>query len=235
MLIGVGEADHLAHRWQGEALQLRLQGLVVIDAMLHPELLQPGLAFRTRGRGNQGAIGELAHQLHQHGAHPTGRTHHQQAASRLSSIPPWRQPQAVEEQLHGGDRRERQRRRFSRAEAAGPAGNQAMVHGVELAVAAGAIEGTGIPNAIARAEALNGRPHCLHHTSHIPAQHAPLLGGGLLAAPHLGVHGIHRHRLHPHQQIAGAGLGGRELNVEQTVDVAAGSRAVVGDGAHRYP
>ena len=107
-----------------------------------------------------------------------------------------------------------------------------FVDHVQLAVAPGAGDGTGVVDLVTGLEQAHVGADCLDHAGHIPAQD---FGGATFRCDvlaDLGVHWVDGNGFDFHQQVTGTGDGCRQLDVLQGVRVADGQAVVVGNGFH---
>jgi hypothetical protein len=134
----------------------------------------------------------------------------------------------------GGNGRQWQGGRFLHAQAVRFFCHQPLVHTLVLGIAALTLQRAGIPDPVTGAEVFHFRAHGFHHPGGIKPQH-PVTG--LIQRPlaQLGVDGIHRHRLHGHQQIPGTGRRQVQLDILQCVHIINGSGLVETDRFHALP
>ncbi len=110
--------------------------------------------------------------------------------------------------------------------------DEALVHQLELRVAAGPIDGASVEHLLARAEDMRVRPARHDHARGVEAQHARL-AGGVGAGSLLGVHRIHRDGADLDEQVMAPRLGGvAEDQILQRVLMGHGMAMGIGDGLH---
>ncbi|MNN75601.1 hypothetical protein D3C81_1919170 [compost metagenome] len=110
--------------------------------------------------------------------------------------------------------------------------DDALVHHMQLAVAARTRDGAGVIHLVAGLEQCHLTAHRLDHTGHIPTQHLGRATFGLDVLAHLGVDRVDRDGFDFHQQVAGAGDRLRQFDVLQSLVVTDRQRGVVGNGFH---
>ncbi|KAI1697388.1 hypothetical protein Ddc_19770 [Ditylenchus destructor] len=108
-----------------------------------------------------------ARQLNQDGAHAARSARDQQADRALGLL---LHLQAVEQQFPGGDGGQRQRGGFGVAQRRGRLGGDAVVHALELRVAARAGDVARVPDPVADGEALHLGSDRAHGADRVPAQ-----------------------------------------------------------------
>ena len=200
MLLGVGQAQHDVYLRQPDGGQLRCHGLAMVDHMVGAQGLHPLAGFRARGGADDGQAGQAPCQLHQHRAHPAGRTDHQQcfAGGFFAGL----HANAVEQQLPGGNAGEWQCGGLAKVEACGHVAHDALIYQVERTVGAGPLDGACVKHPVTRFEQANLRAHRTHDATGIKTQH--LVGVSLSRAgafAQLGVDRVDGHRMHLHQQV----------------------------------
>ena len=228
--VRVAEVGDRVHLRQAQGRQLGGQGLAVVHHVAGAQPLAPGPALRSRGGGDHHQARPPG-QLNRDRTHTSGAADDQQAAARIGALRI--QPQPLEQGLPGREPGEGQRRRFSGTEIRGAAAADRLLHQHPLGVAAWPADVPGEPDPIARGEALHRIPDGLHHPGGIPAEQ-PRWGASpwvRQAGAHLGVHRIHRHRLHPHQQVVVAGHRIGQLHQGKGPWIAAGKAPV---GRNRF-
>src|SRR5690606_140066 len=114
----------------------------------------------------------------------------------------------------------------------GLARHDALVDQLVLGVAAGAGDVAGVPDLVAGTEQGDVRAHRFDHAGGIEAQDARLRLDLRLRGAHLGVDRVDRDGLDPDQQVAAAGAGRVELDVEQRLRIVDGQVAGEGNGFH---
>jgi hypothetical protein len=147
-------------------------------------------------------------------------------AHRLPHIHP------VKQHFPGGDRRQRQRRGFRIGQASRLGADDALIHQMILGIRTLAVERAGVEHAVARLEQLGLRPRGLDHAGGVPAEHAPLACRRFGAHAHLGVHRVHRHRLHFHEQVTAGRRRLRQLDIDQRLGIDDRQGRLIADGLH---
>ena len=232
VLIGLRQAGDQFHLGQPGLRAQRLgQGLAVVDHVVRPQFVAPLHGFRARGGSHHAQLRQLPRQLDQHGANTACAAHNQQ---RLLGPAALGHTQAVKQQLPGGDGGQRQGSSLRIAQAARGMGGDAGIDQLPFAIAAGAVDGTGVVHAVAHGKAAGLGAQGLHRAHGIPAQHARLASGRRGGAAHLGVDGIDRYGLHAHQQIVRAGVRLGQFNVLQGSGIGGGQAVGKGDGFHGF-
>ena len=217
----------MGHARHADALQLGREWLRMVDHVVGSQLAHPGLGLGARGGADHREAGQLARQLGHDRADPAGRADDQQGALRLVG-----DLQPVEQHFPGGDGRQRQRRGLCKRQRGRHAPDDALVHTVQLRIAARAGDVTGVKDTIARLEQRDLRAHRLDHAGRIPAQHLVLAGRRRGALAHLGVDRVDRDGVHPHLEVARAGAGRGQRHVEQRLGGIDGQGLAVGNGFH---
>ncbi len=110
--------------------------------------------------------------------------------------------------------------------------HHALVHQVQLAVAALAHQRTGVPDFIAGLEQRDIRTDRLDHAGRIPAQHAHIAIGRRHVGADFYIDRIDGNGADFDQQVAAGGWWYRQFHVDQGVGVADGQALAVGDGFH---
>ena len=143
--------------------------LAVIDDMVCAQLLDPAFGLRARGRGNDDQPGRLG-QLDADRADAATGADDQHRLTLVGTIAI--DAESIKERLVGGDRGQRQRRGFGKAQALRLEADDALVHQLELRVGAGAGDVTGVVHLVADLEQGDVRADGLDHAAGIPTQHA---------------------------------------------------------------
>ncbi len=229
MLIGLGQAGDMADAGETGALQLGVQRLAMVDDMMGAVFAGPGLGFRARGGGDHADLRELTGQLQHDRTDAAGGTDDQQL---LPGALAFHQLQALEQQLPGGDGGQRQCGGLGEAQSPRFASDDALVHQMAFAVAAGAGDGAGVEHLVADLEQADFAAHPDDHTGDVPAQHLRLTALGLSVAAYLGIHRVDRNGAHLHQQIARAGYRLGQFHVLQRAGIVDGEGFERGDRFH---
>src|SRR6185369_14308524 len=98
--------------------------------------------------------------------------------------------------------------------------------------AARADDAAGVVHRVARLEERAVGTGGLHHARRVPAEDLRRRLNQILRRAALGVHGVHRYRLHLHQQVPARRLGSVDFQVEQRLRIVDGQVLVQADGFH---
>lgn len=202
VLLGMGEAGDMADPINPQCLELGEHGPAMVDHVMGSHALDPLDGLGPRGGADHGHAGELAGQLHQDRTHPTSGTDHQQ---HLALTAAFGHAKAIEQQLPGSDRSQRQGGGVGRIHCARPVTDDAFINHLELAVAAGTDQGACVVHRVARFEQGDVGAHLAHDARRIPTEDFRLLGES--AGAHLGIDRVDCHGLHFYQQVPGPGWG----------------------------
>ena len=168
-------------------------------------------------------------ELDQDRADTAGRAGHQQMAPGSAAA---RHAEAVEQQLPGGDRGQRQRCGFGVGKRLWRMADQTRVHALEFGIAAGPIQRAGIPDPIAGLEDADLAADRVDDADRVPAEDARCAMGGCGVAPNFGVDRVHRHCPHRHPQILRAGLRHGGVKRDQRLGMVDGQGLAEADGFH---
>jgi len=203
---------------------------LLVDHVVGAQLQGPVAGFRTRGGADHGHLRQLARQLQQDRADTAGGADHQQGFT--FALVAGRHVQAVEQHFPGRQAGQRQRRGRAEIERCRHVADDALVHQLQFAVAAGARDRAGVPDAVARLEQGHVGTDRLDDAGRVPAQHLPFAGFRLGALAHLGVDRVDRHRAHLDQQVVALRDRVRQGDVDQRLGVVDREAGLVSDGFH---
>ncbi len=140
--------------------------------------------------------------------------------------------EAVEEQLPGGDGGKRQGGGLGKGERAGLGSGEALIDQMEFAVGAGTEDGAGVEDFVAGLEESDVGADGLDDAGAIEAENLGLLRGSLSAHADLGVDGIDRNGADGDEQVARAGGGRGEFEVEEGIGIGRRQGLDVANGFH---
>ncbi|MND90273.1 hypothetical protein D3C80_823500 [compost metagenome] len=230
MLVGLGQAGDVGNLVHTGTLECFAQWLAMVDHQVSAQFLHPALGLRTRSGADDFQGRQLVSELRKNRAHATCRADDQQALAFIGFA--FAHLQALEQQFPRRDRGERQGSGFGESEGLGHVADDALVHHMQLAVAARPRDGASVKHLVADREQRHLTAHGLDHTGHVPTQHFGRAAFGLDVLAHLGVHRVDRDGFDFHEQVAGAGNRLWQLDVLQSLVVADRQRGVVGNGFH---
>ena len=198
--------------------------------MVGPKAAAPGFGFRPGRCGNHRQASQNLGKLNADRPYPTRTTDNQHRLAGILALR--RDTQAIEHRFPGRDGRQRQRCRLWEIERSRLVADDPLVYQVVLAIRAGARNAAGVEHGIAYLEQRDIRADSHDGASGVPAQHARRILDLVFRRPDLGVHGIHRDRLHLDQQVMAAGLGPGDLDIDERLRIADGQVTGQTNGFH---
>ena len=202
-------------RPEPKGLDLRGQGLAVVDHVLGPERTHPLLRLGARRGGDDLELRPRTQELGCDRAHATGSADEQECGGcpGYGNV----HAQAIEEHLPRRQGREGQGRRLCAGEARRLPPHDALVDQMELGVRPLPIERAGVPDRVSFGEAsdvLTDRNDLSHR---IPTQHFRRIALGPLGLADLEVDGIDGDGMHLHEQVVTRGTRRLQLDIEQRI------------------
>ncbi|MNN11595.1 hypothetical protein D3C81_1245580 [compost metagenome] len=200
--------------------------------MIGAERFHPVLGLRARSAADDGQTGELFGQLHQNRTHASRRADDQQTLTFIGFA--FTNLQAFKQQFPSRDGGQRQRGGFGETEGFRHMADDALIHHVQLTVAAGTGDGAGVKDFVAGLEQRHFAADSLDHTGNVPAQHFRRAVFRCHVLPHFGVDRVDRNGFDFHQHVAWAGDRFWQFDVLQGLGVADRQGSVIGDGFHEW-
>ncbi len=205
--VGVGQVQRGVHLVDAEGLQLRCQRLAMVDDVRGAQLPAPGAAFLARCGRHHGESG-MAAELDRHRADAARAADDQQGPAAVAAAIEL-VGHALEQQLPGGERGQRQGRGFGEIQRARLARHQSFIHQVHLCVAARPGDIAGVVHLVPHLERGHLGADGQDGARGVETEDAGRRVFALARTPQLGIDRVDRHCLHAHQQVLPLRGGGR--------------------------